>query len=91
MNEWQPIESAAEWLRTKGMSALLEKSSEVCTWGPLLVFCPKSEDASGAHIFVAKFVDWGDDSKHSHWRDANSLDDDCIKPTHWMPVPAPPK
>ena len=91
LSEWQPIETAADWLRAQGISMLLEKNAPVHTWGNVLLYSPKDNDASGAHIFVGKLIDWGAQSKDTHWRDSNAHDGETIKPTHWMPLPEPPK
>lgn len=90
MCDWQSIETAVGWLRGRGLSSLLEKSADVSTWGHVLILCPKDQSRSGEHIFVGKFIDWGEGNRNSHWRDANSWDEENLKPSHWMPIPAVP-
>ena len=91
MTEWQPIETALEFMKSKGLDMLLERGAGINTWGNLILLCPDNTSRSESHVFIGKFVEWPDWPDNSHYRHADSYDDESLKPTHWTPLPERPK
>ncbi len=79
MSDWQPIETAP-----KDGAHITYKE------GPRLLCCAINPDWGDSFypVFTARFI-WNKSGKTGNWR--RDIDGRRYDPTHWMPLPEPPK